>query len=56
MSATSPSRRANVRVRVTHLDGSQSVETLSDQSLRDTASVVSALRKQGVLDILSVAF
>jgi Ca2+-binding EF-hand superfamily protein len=48
---------ANLRVLVTHLDGTQTVETIEDDmGLPDTNSqtLANALRKQGVSDILKV--
>lgn len=48
---------SNLRVLVTHLDGTQTVETIeNDMGLPDTnsATLATALRKQGVSDILKV--
>ena len=55
----SAANTANLRVCVTHLDGSQSVETIDCDlglSSKDPAGVTAALRKQGVTDILKVDF
>eukprot|EP00658_Telonema_sp_P-2_P050435 TRINITY_DN38471_c0_g1_i2.p1 TRINITY_DN38471_c0_g1~~TRINITY_DN38471_c0_g1_i2.p1 ORF type:complete len:153 (+),score=52.57 TRINITY_DN38471_c0_g1_i2:61-459(+) len=48
---------ANLRLLVTHMDGTSTIETLDDDLGVDSSSddaLVNALRKQGVTDILKV--